>query len=216
MGPIAGHGWILATKSHFRGRRSARIERGTEKHPVAAICTAHHGCPGAVLSSFVACAPALLRCPCQLRGNESNDETGCLGLPAEPTGMGRTEMEQKGPHARAAFPNPSIHVTHCRPPSPQSRQSVPWFRLPADPVTTAHAHSAMSTRSRSVLLLDRPDPSVNTVITHADIYGSQSGRCFPQHIPSCTSLKTALVLLSIHPVHSPINDPVLRFSPPES
>lgn len=119
MSPIAGHGWILATKSHFRGRRSTRIERGTEKHPVAAICTAHHGCPGAVLSSFVACAPALLRCPCQLRGDESNDETGCLGLPAEPTGMGRTEMERKGPHARAAFPNPSIHVTHCRPPPPK-------------------------------------------------------------------------------------------------
>lgn len=140
---------------------------------------------------------------------------GAWGCPQSRREWGRTEMEQKGPHARAAFPSPSIHVTHCRP-LPQSRQSVPWFRLPADLVTTAHAHSAISTRSRSVLLLDRPDPSVNTVITHADIYGSQSGRCFPQHIPSCTSLKIALVLLPIHPVHSPINDPVLRFSPPES
>lgn len=216
MGPIAGHGWILATKSHFRGRRSARIERGTEKHPVAAICTAHHGCPGAVLSSFVACAPALLRCPCQLRGDESNDETGCLGLPAEPTGMGENRDGTKRTPRPRCIPQPKYSCHPLPPPLPQSRQSVPWFRLPADPVTTAHAHSAISTRSRSVLLLDRPDPSVNTVITHADIYGSQSGRCFPQHIPSCTSLKTALVLLPIHPVHSPINDPVLCFSPPES
>lgn len=144
MGPIAGHGWILATKSHFRGRRSARIESGTEKHPVAAICTAHHGCPGAVLSSFVACAPALLRCPCQLRGDESNDETGCLGLPAEPTGMGENRDGTKRTPRPRCIPQPkySCHPLPPPPPKPPIRALVSASCRPSDdgPCPFCHFH----------------------------------------------------------------------------
>jgi hypothetical protein len=153
---------------------------------------------GAVPSSFacpccfgvlVASVSLLLRCPC------------CFGaLASWEAREQRTEnRKQRTENQRTPRPlciPPSIHVTHCRAqatnpclvsascrPSDDGT-SIPIFPFPPDPAPF-YFWPTGPIRQR------RHNPR--------RYIPSQSGHCYPQHIPSCTSLKTALVLLSIHP-----------------
>lgn len=143
MGPIAGHGWILATKSPFRGRRSARIERGTEKHPVAAICTAHHGCPGAVLSSFVACAPACFGALASCEAMKAMMKRGAWSCPQNRREWGEQRWNKKDPTPALHSPTQVfMSPTAAPPPKPPIRALVSASCRPSDdgPCPFCHFH----------------------------------------------------------------------------
>lgn len=61
------------------------------------------------------------------------------GAWGRPLGMGRTEMEQKGPHARSAFPKPTAAAP---PPKPPIRALVSASCRPSDdgPYPFCHFH----------------------------------------------------------------------------